>query len=66
MENAAGPDSLTTAIALRPEAVDRATIVSSSPGSGVRTILVGLEGSMLEHMAGFQDANIRAPAVRGQ
>ena len=66
IENAAGPERRMTASALRPGAVDNATIVSSSPGIGAGTIRLSIAGVVLEGIAGFEDSYVISPYVVGE
>lgn len=64
IEKAPLPDNLITAIALRPGAVASATIVSSSSGNGLRTLLVGGFGYVLQVVARLEDPYILGTMVR--
>ena len=60
MSNAEGPLSRTVAMALLPAAVDRATIVSPSPGGSRDCAGIAIVRSMLEGIARLEDAYIRS------
>ena len=61
--NALEPERRITAIALRPGAVESATIVSSSPGSGGITASVDL-GKVLQEMTRLEYVHVTPPIVQ--